>query len=390
MKSGAGLLCALLASLGVFAAAAAAEQPAGAAGLAPIAVPSKAGAVDGLSINSDQFIWEKFVASVTPVAGRRRVAFQTWATDQDTFAAPPAAPVWPSPDAPVKFHASPRSTLHNSRNVGVSCAEPKNPWVGAFPPTGCIAEEVRRNKPQFDYIKDNGLYNKAGIAAFYAQEGAAVDMPKDSIAIKADWVPVKTIMQWVPQLNSADAVRRYYYTTYSDGVEYGLVAMHLSSAWNPWWVWGTFEHEFNPGRCDATGCYDSFGALKPSVPPNYKDANTQYDECWKTPQLKRMMSKAGLAAAWDNYCLKSTQVAFVDKASRPTILTNTVTERIMENGELISSCISCHAYASFGADGAPSNAAMTLLDYNPVGNVFPSALEDSKSYDFNWGLLNAQ
>lgn len=386
----AGFFCAVLAAAGIFATSAGAQENAEVAGLARIIVPSTAGAVDGLSINSDQFIWQKFIAAVTPVAGHNRIEFQTWATDQETYVAPPNVPVWPSPDAPVKFKASTQAAMHHSRNVGVPCAPAENPWVGAFPLDGCIAEEVRRNKPEFDYIKANKLYNKAGIAAFYAKAGAMVNMPKDSVSLKADWVPVTTIMEWVPNLKSKADVRRFYYTTMSDGVEYGLVAMHLISAWNPWWVWGTFEHQFNPGRCDATGCYDSFGARKPVVQPNYQKANTQYGACTKSPKLKRLMSKAGLPGAFDNYCLKSTQVSFIDKASRPTVLTNSVTERIAVNGELIGSCISCHAYASFGAEGAPTTAATTMLEYNPVGTVFPSALEGTKSYDFNWGVLNAQ
>ena len=390
MKSARGFLCAALTATVMFATSATAQENAAATGLARIIMPATAGSVDGLSINSDQFIWQRFIASVAPVAGHNRIEFQTWATDQETYVAPPNVPVWPSPDAPIKFQASTQGTVHHSRNVGVPCAPAENPWVGAFPLDGCIAEEVRRNRSEFDYIKANKLYNKAGIAAFYAQSGATVDLPKDSISIKADWVPVTTIMEWVPNLKSKADVRRFYYTTMSDGVEYGLVAMHLASAWNPWWVWGTFEHQFNPGRCDATGCYDSFGARKPVVQPNYQKANTNYGACTKSPELKRLMSKASLPGVWDSYCLKSTQVSFIDKASRATVLTNSVTERIAVNGELLGSCITCHAYASFGADGVPTTGATTMLAYNPVGTLYPTALDGSKSYDFNWGLLNAQ
>lgn len=390
MKKTTGLFCAVIAAAGIFTTAGHAQQTADGPRPTQIIVPATAGVVTGLSMNSDQFIWNKFVDSVSPVPGHQRVEFQTWATDQDTYVVPPAVPVWPSPDAPIKFRPSTRGALHHSHNAGVPCAPAENPWVGAFPSSGCIAEEVRRNEAEFDYIKDNGLYNKTGLAAFYAAPKATVDMPRDSISLKADWVPVTTIMQWVPNLNSKADVRRYYYTTMSEGVEYGLVAMHLASAWNPWWVWGTFEHQFNPGRCDATGCYDSFGARKPVVQPNYQVANTQYGECKKSPELKQLMSQAGLANVWDNYCLKSTQVSFVDKAGRAAVLTNSVTERIAVNGELLGSCITCHAYATFGSDGTPTTPAMTMLEYNPVGTVFSSALQNSKLYDFNWGLLNAQ
>ena len=68
--------------------------------------------------------------------------------------------------------------------------------------------------------------------------------------------------------------------------------MHVSSRQNPNWVWGTFEHQMNPGRCDYIGCFDSFGAQIPDVPPNRKAANTQYGPCPKTNNSRRLMAKA--------------------------------------------------------------------------------------------------
>jgi hypothetical protein len=161
-----------------------------------------------------------------------------------------------------------------------------------------------------------------------------------------------------------------------------------------WWAfqdvtsWGTFEHKNNPGRCDAIGCYDSFGARRHAVMPNDRQANTQYGPCNKTLELKRMMQTAGLADVWQNYCLKSTQVSFTNAAGKPTVLTNSVTERLSVNGELIGSCISCHAYAAFGANGAPTSAALTMLAYNPVGKPIPSAFEGAMPNDFMWGIIN--
>ena len=40
---------------------------------------------------------------------------------------------------------------------------------------------------------------------------------------------------------------------------YWLIALHISSKDTPNWVWATFEHVANPGRCDFTGCNDSYG-----------------------------------------------------------------------------------------------------------------------------------
>lgn len=364
--------------------------------LPAVAVPSVAGKVDGLSMNSDQFMWNTFLRIVKPVVAHPGIVdFQTWASDEDLYT---ANPVWPVVADAVRLHNNigARAHLHGpaldepcAPVTNTSANPPPNPYVANFPLDGCITEEVRRNRPQFNYLVDNELYTAAGLAAFYAGRGQ-VDMPRESLSIKVDWVPVATILEWVPQLKTLRNVRRSYYTTVSENVEYGLVAMHLVSKQNPLWVWATFEHRNNPGRCDATGCYDSYGALRSVVLPNDKTANTQYGSCTKSLPLKVSMAREGVSPVWENYCLKSTQVNFVSDSGKPTILTNSVTERIAVDGELIGSCITCHAYASFGSAGTVTEAGNAMLTYNPVGKVFPSALEGTKTYDFMWGVLNAQ
>ena len=55
---------------------------------------------------------------------------------------------------------------------------------------------------------------------------------------------------------------------------------------------------------------------------------------------------------WLNYCLKGSQVSFIEKAGRPKRLGNSVIDRI--NGHIPmahSSCMTCHALASFGRSG---------------------------------------
>ena len=108
--------------------------------------------------------------------------------------------------------------------------------------------------------------------------------------------------------------------TAGGAVEYALVALHVSSRQNPNWVWGTFEHQMNPGRCDSIGCFDSFGAEIPAVLPNRTGENTQYGACRKTPPLKTLMKNAGLSPVWENYCLKSTQVDYTAADGTPYAL----------------------------------------------------------------------
>jgi hypothetical protein len=194
-------------------------------------------------------------------------------------------------------------------------------------------------------------------------------------------------MQWIPGLRPAD-VQNEYYLAKSNGTLFALVAIHVASRQNPNWVWGTFEHQRNPGRCDYMGCFDTYGAKTAAVLPNRKEFNKGYGACEKTPALKALMQKSNLSPVWQNYCLKSTEVDFTAPDGTPYTLGNSVIEGIVGNGTVAaSSCISCHKYASYGQDGAPTNAAMHVLPFNPTGNPIPAVLNGSKTFAFNWGLV---
>lgn len=360
-------------------------------GTVVVAVPARAGHVDDRPYNSDEFIWRLFCQFAAPVKGvPQQVVFETWATDEDTFT---SNPHWPTPGEPKKFHASPlgRASTPNTTPIDVPCSPPPGAAVGAFPTSGtpvpCIAEEVKRNKPGFDYLVNNKLNTPAGRAEAYAKQ-FKVAMPKEAIAVKGDWVPIQTILQWVPELKTLDNVRKHYYRTTSQDVEYGLVSLHVSSRQNPNWVWGSFEHRYTPGRCDEIGCFDTFGAKKPAVRPNKRTINTQYGPCEKTDRLMALMKKHDLSPVWENYCLKSTEVDYLAPDGTPYVLGNSVIERITGNGTVAaSSCIACHVYASFGKDGQPTNAALSILPYNPTGKPIPAVLQDALQLDFMWGLI---
>jgi hypothetical protein len=365
-----------------------------------VAVPSQPGAVEGKTENSDQFVWElltQFAAPASP-SSPKPAMFETWASDEDTFN---AKPHWPGGPEPLKFHRSVLQLIRegktfstlNAAQIDVPCNPPPGAATGGFPssgtPTPCVAEQVSRNRANYDYIVKNNLNTQTGLAAAY-KSGVNVDFPTDAVALKGDWVPVQTLLQWVPQLQTLDNVRQHYYTTNSGGVEYGLVSVHVTSRQNPNWVWGTFENEMTPGRCDYIGCYDTFGATVSSVPPNKKAWNTQYGECAKTPQLESMMGKANLAPQWRHYCLKNTEVDFTAPDGTPYALGNSVIEGVTGNGTVAaSSCITCHSYASFGPQGVPTSAATHMLPFNPTGQPIPGVLNGSKTFSFNWGVLLA-
>ena len=385
-----------------------------------VAVPARAGAVDGKSENSDAFIWELFTQFTAPVnkGSASPAVFETWASDDDTFS---DNPHWPQAGEPLELQPSFLSEVKTldpdslanahaeiqalakihakmqirskslAKSIDVPCKRAPGGAAGGFPTVDpyCVAEQVGRNYPLWNYIVSNKLNTPEGLKAAY-QKGTTVEMPTDSIAIKADWVPLETLVKWVPQLGDIANARKLYYTAVVGKTEFAVVSMHVASRQNPNWVWGTFEHQMNPGRCDYIGCYDTFGAQTAEVQPQKSDLNSQYGACAKTSQLKALMAKANVPSVWENYCLKSTQVDYVAADGTPYVLGNSVIEGVAGNGTVAaSSCITCHRYASFGADGVPTESALKILPFNPTGKPIPGVLAGSRTFAFMWGVAEA-
>lgn len=81
------------------------SAPASALDTVVVAVPARAGPVDGTTQNSDQFIWRLLTEFAAPASKSQPspVVFETWASDQDTFS---TKPHWPGPNEPRKLHSS--------------------------------------------------------------------------------------------------------------------------------------------------------------------------------------------------------------------------------------------------------------------------------------------
>ncbi|MGC0155754.1 hypothetical protein ACPRNU_25110 [Chromobacterium vaccinii] len=375
-----------------------------AAALPPAQAASPAPATGGTlpnGQNSDQLVWDHF-ADVVSATGNGAVRFETWASDEDIYETNP--PVWPDGSKPVvkRLHPgllqrllTPHALRVDAIAPGTSCDKVNNPAAGNFPTSPsdgqapCYAEEVRRNRPSFDYIVQNNLYTTAGLQAAWkrTQQGQPVSLPTSAIEVKADWVPIKTLVAWLGQngrkLSEKQAMTAYY-TTRSQGVVYGLAGLHISSKEIPNWVWATFEHQYNPGRCDTMGCHDSYGAATANLSPA-KTANTQYPACVKTPALKAVFKLHGLAKVWDNYCLKASQISYTSASGAPLINGNSFTERVAAGVPINqASCVACHAAAGFNQAGKVYTDLLAAKP-SPTGNVQLPA--DIAPNDFIWGIL---
>lgn len=281
-----------------------------------------------------------------------------------------------------------------------------------------------RNRSFHDYVFVNNLYNADGVIdvfknnatnlhtnapyrrASYAAAGGAdrpnlskIAFPPDAIMLKSNWLNLELMAaigdkygwDWANpahpyiQKRMTQTLKDQQGNVYDCSGTHALLAFHVSSKDIPNWVWATFEHVRLPGRCDFTGCNDSWGyfssdpdlpdgAARNYVEPKSKDddlpadndsAVFDHDRIYPAetirPQLAAVLDGLGIGVAerrahepapadmgWRSYRLKGTQVEFVDSMGRPTFLGHSVTEAGFVNG---SSCISCHSRAGTDADG---------------------------------------
>jgi len=330
------------------------------------AVPAVAQVDPTLAMNKpDQLAWQLFI-QVNSRAGGTNAVFETFASDTDTFQTTPQYP--PGPVASLMRAPILPALLRQQalRSGALLPAVPPNPALST--------EETRRNKPAFDFIVQNNLYKVSGIRAAF---GRTLTFPTDAIEVKANWVPVSQIPTFTNNQVTLDQVSQLYHVnTASDGQQYALVAMHIITKLVPNWTWATFEHRYNLGRCDYMGCRDSFGAQMAVVDPLTSGLGQTYPDCAKTPALTALLAAANIEPAYVNYCLKGSQVDFLDNTGLDIRLGNTVAERGFVDS---ASCMTCHSRAGFtqaggdaSVDSSGNGGAGFLPTGGPLGPMLPS------------------
>jgi hypothetical protein len=326
--------------------------------LALPSLPAHAQSVSNPALNEpDKLSWQLFI-QVNTRAGGSNALFETWASDTDTFKMDPQFPTAPAPLAlrPAVVPALGREALQRAGKL-----------LPAVPPGIGAEEETRRNRSAFDFIKQNNLYKISGLRAAF---GKTLSFPVDAIEVKANWVRVADISTFTNgRVTPAQAPQLYHVNTGADGAPWALVAMHVISKLVPNWTWATFEHQFNPQRCDIIGCRDSFGAQINPVPANPSPQG--YPPCAKTPALVAMLSAANIDPVYSNYCLKGSQTDFTDSTGLDIRVGNSVTEKDFVDQ---ASCMTCHGRSAWD----PTGKATTFAGFNdddgnaPLGPIQPS------------------
>ena len=341
-------------------------------------------------------------------------------------------------------------------------------------------EVVYRNDSFVRYTAAQELYSKPGLAKLFARiageaehakphrpMGQGVVYPSDAIMFKVAWIDQETMLALgyvtdhdkdaatPPQNPDRPYITKKIRASSDDGKTYHeriyyLASVAASTKALPDWHWFAFEHADNLGRCDFTGCNDSFGVLHevtvdaPLQPEEGQTLTTTFESNFIAPHTKdddlnddlaifdlagtyppgeMTMALTDLFAgmgigggdaavdpdhpkitdpAWKSYRLKGTQTRYVNRDGSPTLLGSSINEGGFVN---TASCISCHVQASVnarGENGVPGVGATGRLNMLGVGTVISGPPEIGDLYDrgtsnqravqtdFVWGILFAQ
>lgn len=324
--------------------------------------------------------WQEFITLNQPAsADRRRTLWETWASAAYVFRDPDVTELeWPkAEDGDRALEGLPRQQVmfvEEIRGLDIGCRF--GPRAGeAGEANGAIRTEVRMNPTAFEWINLQQLWYREGLEVAF-DVGYGIPFPPGSMFVKAAWKKI-----------AEEDKPRYYWQSFGGTETYGLVAFHLASKTLPEWFWATWEQVDNPMRLEA----ERWATTKDDIgfpPPGRPEPG-----CVRDPTLCDCFKDRGMdAAVWSNYRLIGTQTAFTDAEGRPTRLGNSIIEPcILER----SSCMTCHARATFAPDRKPLEAFAEPWPY--IGSPEPSWYLDDNGekpiymqLDFLWSLTRAK
>ncbi len=295
-------------------------------------------------------------------------AWHTWPTDSDTFPAPGAEA---SCATTAEIRDMPAFVVSKKVLAGKLDAENAAAKGG---------EEVTRSVEGCEYLVSNGLNTKAGVAAFFEDADAFMDMPIGAVEIKARWSEPGT-----PETEGA-------YTYQGASGEYALVGLHLMvkmaptprdmyTSEEPSWFWTTFEFDKNPGLANVRSL-------------------VTYNSPLPIERGQEILGEAGLDVdTFGLYSPNGTQIRFSNNDGKTGIVLG---HSMMEDFAGVnlnssdpgpdpaswtmfnSSCHACHATAAYDVE-AKSFTQMPLV----VGRLPKSEMDilaTHKPLDFMWPI----
>ncbi|NVO15066.1 MAG: hypothetical protein HXX10_13610 [Rhodoplanes sp.] len=170
------------------------------------------------------------------------------------------------------------------------------------------------NRPQFDYIVENELYNQEGQVAF-AKKGRRIEFPANVTGPQPRYGSMGIKLAW-KQLGPTDIPSRFFtreFTVVSTSFDpqgnmvktrsrqlMGLVGMHVTALTrsSPTWVWATFEHVDNVTSNDLeTGA--SLAGPRVRVRPNFNNPDQPAKPVNVLPKPNAEKDAKGNFTSWD-------------------------------------------------------------------------------------------
>lgn len=236
-----------------------------------------------------------------------------------------------------------------------------------FVPNDPLSEEVRTNRPAFNFILSNQLFNLQGLYQF-ASVNHSFDFPVASKEVKAVWLEAGS------GVNISD-----YYSASTGGKTYVLVAMHVITKDTPFWVWSSFVHK-DRNKSPANG-YVAPLAENQRAPSSLN--STPFVNYRLLAELTQTANGKLVTTG------KGAQLDWIARTGEPTVVGN---PHIESGFETRSSCITCHAHASVGLqnDGRVTFNTFPLK----VGAIDPKDFQIGgvifHPVDFLWSLRQAK
>lgn len=272
------------------------------------------------------------------------------------------------------------------------------------------------NKPAYDYIVDNELYNTDGQDAFFAN-GGEVDYPagttanqkRGTIFLKAAW----KVLEETEPYDTLHKAWAYIYPTFKEGTlisgcelkPVGLLGLHMTYKLGTAteFAWATFEHAMvapdwdhvrNPDQEYKKGefllfereCTKQDGCAFPNTapklfpghgkPPQRSQLVRQQDfgygytcynpVCKGVSYINDTLVKELASSALGHYKLKGTQWVNIGRHNliKPVVLANTAIEPYIQS---TSSCLDCHMPAKVKFEAATGNL---IPKAQPANNIF--------------------
>ena len=337
-----------------------------------------------LQSRPEELAWKWFLMLNDPLVGSAPKMWESWKQTSAVYLRDGSKPLPWGQNRPL-----PEPVVAQARAQGLDMSKPFHNLDAEIQVDGLALRDVFRhnvryqllmNEDTFDYIVASEIYNVNGQERLAANDTPA-DFPWPSWELKTSWIWIGDDDGIREQLKDTYYIVNAYFRVASTGQyqvgEAALTGMHIINKLLPDWVWATFENIDNPKYTVTNGQPPAPMTNQLPISEAAKESNAIFREA---------LNDEGSIFA--NYRLIGVQSAFVDDGGQATLLASSQIESAFQHS---SSCITCHALASYSV----GEGYFDIVESRDGGIVYYTGepprekLRGYTSLDFVWSLKRA-